>query len=1536
MGDVGEVPMERRLAVGRDRARHLVALLLLLALFAGCTSQPGPSPTSGRGQALSGPFTFTVSTPNPVSPTSPVLVGSDSVNIGANSTVVSGTTVDMGKLGLVAGPFAALNDVWSAGPVVLLNNVEVRGTLHATNVVPGLFDSIGASDTTPRINPPSTLTWNVTFPQGNAANVTVLPGQAQTAKPGVYGNVLLGPGSTLTLSTGTYYLDSLNLPLLSTVSLNQTLGPVIIYILNSFVYQGTFVSSSGGAPDLFVGYMGSLPVILSTLFDGAIVAPNAQLQIGPVQGVHTGFFAAFDLQLLPLAEVQYSTPLAMLTAAGPSGSQCLQLLGDASVPAQAISLYCPLCSSPDDTDRDGVPDCVDGCPYDPLKVKPGVCGCNTPDTDSDGDGFPDCIDECPADPNNVTPGECGCVGLPGLAAAGTACTDTACPQSGATCNGAGVCGNRGNCNPCSSGGAFFEEDGLGYWMCGNTLTAATVDGGAESISTGSPATESSAQSACSAKGLTLTRINSSAQNHLIASLINAPLWLGANDLTTSGQWRWSLPGSNNGDLFWSGGPTGTIENGLYSSWGTGAPGSAQCASMSPGKGSWFDTPCSEALGYVCEYAQPPPGLPADAGSGGWPNGGGGGGAHQPVPMPDAACVDPFNLDAGGLPDSLAELINEVDAARNHNFYGIAANPPPDGSTCPSESPDAALSEAIGLVEDGGAGCWYTNAQLVNFPDGGLNGAYTGSCASDQDCTNFVGAGYVCRQLKNVGTCAPPDAGAAGLDAGACPGFSYCVQLQCPSDTNTCREIQLCPQTQTAFDSGLDPSSSLDAGAFDPANLFEGGLPDAGPSAEYVDPSEGDGSANTWCYMSPQHPVATANQPAQNTGGSSGHGSTISFGFDPNLVFSVNANPLAFGENGMNLHAAATLKATVNLNGFLGQNYQADIVDIGAGIRAQRCSVNNDETTFTILGIDITALTGIGVPHFDSSQGAFATETQECNSAVADFTLAANRAKKAFRDAQQLIAAYKTITGGGAQMANTLCEEIMSTVNATGIANFPGGLSCPAGETAEETINRFVDYLQAPGIGQISQVRQAAMSLVQKSTAIVNGVIPKLDIQFLDVQQNESQTILNVPFAIGPVPMVLQVDVFANYGINGRFKLQPHSPLALFGLDDSNTTQPGDTTAQPIEIAHVEADVIPYAAAGLSAFVGAGVDLGAFSADVGIEGSVTLGQVSAPVYAGAGLDVLEQFDPRPVPSDISAASLIGDVLGTKFQFSVPKSFNMLVWFDYGAGIQLSNVLSGEIDARLHISLLFFSETWRIQIVKFTGWSHFYNLINGNIGAATSSSQSDSLGTSHLPAPTGSTTVVSTGLQGPSAGLAEQQLPLTVLTHLAVPDAGPLVAPVPDAGEEEDASDAGTPPVVHFDASTIKGFFYDSLCCAHNQESCHAAGTPQCCPDYQCTLDDAGDLDSGVCQPICVLDGGSCLPDGGPGVGCCAGFFCGAENTCLACNDFGLACGTNMPCCGPSLGCGSTGTCCINEGYACGTGTDCCGGYCTNGVCGAPLQ
>ena len=60
----------------------------------------------------------------------------------------------------------------------------------------------------------------------------------------------------------------------------------------------------------------------------------------------------------------------------------------------------PVCSPEfplPDADEDRTPDCNDGCPTDPNKTDPGICGCGTGDTDGHGVGTEHRDEGCPDD-----------------------------------------------------------------------------------------------------------------------------------------------------------------------------------------------------------------------------------------------------------------------------------------------------------------------------------------------------------------------------------------------------------------------------------------------------------------------------------------------------------------------------------------------------------------------------------------------------------------------------------------------------------------------------------------------------------------------------------------------------------------------------------------------------------------------------------------------------------------------------------------------------------------------------------------------------------------------------------------------------------------------------------------------------------------------------------------------------------------------------------------------------------------------------------
>ncbi len=1460
-------------------ARLLLALVLVLGSVSCTNGGASRSETTGtQAAALGTPFTVTISVPNPVSPLAPVLTGVNSIYFEGGCNVVSGSIVAMGSVGggVHAEPNTLINETWSRGTAELRDRVQVRGTLHAVNRQLGTSVVIGSLDTTPVFDPPSTLGWTVTYPSATVGpSVVVNANNTQTLAPGQYGDITLNSRGTLNLSSGTYYLKSLDVEAQGTVNLNQAAGPVIIYENDKVILRGSFVPPAGSSPDLLIVELSSTAIDVVSLFNGAIVAPLAVISLEAVSGIHTGFFYGRDIQRVAAGtQVQYRAPLAILSVAQPSAQTCRQIVA-ASVPAsqleQSLSRYCNTsCSSTDDTDRDGVPDCADGCPYDPLKVQPGYCGCGLPETDSDGDGVPDCIDACPADPNNIAAGECGCVGLPGLAAAGTPCNDTACPQTGATCNGAGVCGNRSVCSP-GTGCRMFEWHQTSYWFCG-VFPASAADAAPPPGSL----TEATAQLACSGKGETLTRVNSLTENRFIDRLLTNPLWLGANDLSASNVWRWSAPNTNNGDQFWSGGPTGLPVANRFANWGPSAPGGeavpGQCAIMRPGDGLWFDTSCSESLPYVCEFRVPivardggisPPGMP-----------------NLP---PATACIPA--VDAG-LPDDAAVLEQQIALAAQDVFVGAAAAPPSrDAAPCP---PDP-TTNAIGIGADAGAGC-----SFAEQPD-------SGNCLDNSNtstgCGRF-GANFVCRQVPDDPNCQPGDA-SFPVDGETCRGHSACGIVTCPSDPLPCgSSINICNPTAVIVDAGVDPGSSLDAEPFNPLKLFDGGAPDAAPSPAYVDlPSAPDAGMNhSWCFMTPQNPnaVQPAIQPVKNKGGTSGGSSPISFGFDPDLTFDVHANPLALGENSLGVHAQAKLVASVALKNFLGQSYSADIVNVTAGITAKRCSISDDETQFTILGLDF--IDPDDIPRFNTEDKTLnptlAGFTDDCNDALANFQLWADRAKKAFRDAQQLLVQYhslKSITNG--LLTGDLCSQI--GVLTADVPGFPGGNACPPNEPVEITINRFIDYFQAPGIGQVAQLRQAGNVLSQITSKLTKALqlgdstlsLPKLNLTFVDIDEEESQSILDVPFAIGPVPMVLEVDAFARYGIAGNFDLGLEFPDVL------NLTP----QATPSELARVAVSVMPHASAGLSAFVGAGTDLGPFSATVGIEGAVTLADIAAPIFAGAGLDMQVTNDIRPIPFDLQPP--VSTLVGSQFQFGLPTAFKLFLHYDYGAGVDLKNILNGQIDARLRIKFLFFSRTWRKNIVKFNGWSFHFDLVSAG-GNATSVSLGQQTATQSptpsTPADTSrATTNVASGQT--TLGLSEPQVPLMTLAYLS-----PTTSEGAEAGAPVDGGKAFT-----FDAGNVESLFYDDLCCAKTGGACSTAGTPHCCPDSLCVVPTG--TDAGMCQFQCKPQGARCSTAND----CCPQKFvetiCGDLNTCVACSDLKGPCHQDTDCCITNVEAGTRPTC-----------------------------
>ncbi len=154
------------------------------------------------------------------------------------------------------------------------------------------------------------LSLNVAFPATNSGNVTVQAGQQRTLAPGAYNRIEVELNATLFVSSGVYFCNEFDLDPGGRVVCNTAAGPVFLYIKNKLDYDGTFVDSAGGFPNLFVGYVGSLTLFINKPFTGTLVAPNAKIDLQPVSGPHFGAFHAKDIEVDPNTIIHRPFPIA--------------------------------------------------------------------------------------------------------------------------------------------------------------------------------------------------------------------------------------------------------------------------------------------------------------------------------------------------------------------------------------------------------------------------------------------------------------------------------------------------------------------------------------------------------------------------------------------------------------------------------------------------------------------------------------------------------------------------------------------------------------------------------------------------------------------------------------------------------------------------------------------------------------------------------------------------------------------------------------------------------------------------------------------------------------------------------------------------------------------------------------------------------------------------------------------------------------------------------------------------------------------------
>lgn len=229
-----------------------------------------------------------------------VLVGSQSVINGqvANSgdgplelqaSSKAGTLVSRGPLLLRDSAFVE-GDATTSGAAERQNNVVVTGTLLERI-------SMGVRDA---------ARWSVRIPTTTGESIQLEPDTVRQVSPDA-GHLLtlrVQPRARAILRSGQYFLKSLEVASEGILEIDDTDGPVVLYVEEGFSYQGVTqhpldgTADSVAAPQLLIVHMGASSIYVRSPVRGTVLAPEAEIIVATYEGPpHEASFLGRSVQV---------------------------------------------------------------------------------------------------------------------------------------------------------------------------------------------------------------------------------------------------------------------------------------------------------------------------------------------------------------------------------------------------------------------------------------------------------------------------------------------------------------------------------------------------------------------------------------------------------------------------------------------------------------------------------------------------------------------------------------------------------------------------------------------------------------------------------------------------------------------------------------------------------------------------------------------------------------------------------------------------------------------------------------------------------------------------------------------------------------------------------------------------------------------------------------------------------------------------------------------------------------------------------------
>ncbi len=188
---------------------------------------------SGKAPTIAGATKVSLQTPNGLALGSVALDASQALKVGDRSKVVgtnlvpNAAIVNLGNTQTQLGVDSYVGDVWTSAPLFMQERAIINGVLRTTSTVNSQNGTQirGGTQKLTTFSPSQYLQWNVTpfptAPPTTDASGSVLPGR--------YGTLRVQPGSAVTLHSGVYTLDGLDLESSANMQLDQSAGPVVLY-----------------------------------------------------------------------------------------------------------------------------------------------------------------------------------------------------------------------------------------------------------------------------------------------------------------------------------------------------------------------------------------------------------------------------------------------------------------------------------------------------------------------------------------------------------------------------------------------------------------------------------------------------------------------------------------------------------------------------------------------------------------------------------------------------------------------------------------------------------------------------------------------------------------------------------------------------------------------------------------------------------------------------------------------------------------------------------------------------------------------------------------------------------------------------------------------------------------------------------------------------------------------------------------------------------------------------------------------------------